>query len=220
MAEKEKDFNTIVKNLKEEEGRLALDARMQSDAELATLKSYTLRDTEKQPKPIPFAVSVTLNDAAVFAANVESSLGRAVEQRKVESEDKKLDTDYIEDFIRLAFAEADYRLGELRKPSLNPYTDQANCRRGRSAARCLFRWDKESQTLIPDITPWDPRHLYYKLGREGLDFGAYETKRSMADILADYPEAKEELGTSLSAAEVVLDEAAEANPLRGFSHAQ
>ena len=54
-----------------------LHKRMDKDRDLVNLASYVLRDTAVEPKVIPHAVSVTLNDPAVFATNVEASLSNA-----------------------------------------------------------------------------------------------------------------------------------------------
>ena len=165
-----------------------LHARMDTDADLVNLSAYTLKDING--KAVPRSISVTLNDPAIFAANVESSLGNAVEQVVVESEDKKLDTTYIEDAIRAIFASADYRLSRQGKFPLNPIFDQYMCRRGRGAARCLFRIDSKTGEFIPDITPWDTRYVYYAMGTEGLAWAAYETTRNKDDIEAEYPDVK------------------------------
>ena len=160
-----------------------LQNRQDADRKLVELTKYVLNDVEGHK--VPYAISVTLNDIAVFDANVESALGSATEQVVVESEDKNLDTAYIEEFVRAAFASANSRLMKSGGFPLNPYFDQQMCRRGRGAARCLFRM--ENGLLIPDITPWDTRYVYYEMGSEGLVWAAYETTRSKDAILAEYP---------------------------------
>jgi hypothetical protein len=173
--------------VKDQKGELSeLHQRMDNDANLVNLKKYSLTDVNG--KEVPRAISITLNDPAVFAANVESSLGKATEQVTVESEDEKLDTAYIEDAVKAALASASDRLTSRGDFPLNPFFDQQMCRRGRGAARCLFRI--ENDVLISDITYWDTRYMYYGMGGDGLDWAAYETKRSKGDIEAEYPDAK------------------------------
>lgn len=155
-----------------------LHKRMDADADLVNLKAYTLKDVKEHD--IPRSISVTLNDAAVFAANVESSLSNAVEQIKVESEDEKIETSEVEDAIRAQRASANYRRMKQGGWSLNPYFDQSNCRRGGSAARELT-WVEDGQ-LITDITPWDRRYLYYAMGVDGLAWAAYEMEKTKDEI--------------------------------------
>ena len=162
-----------------------LHKRMDDDRKLVELAKYVLTDADNHN--VPHAISVTLNDPAVFATNVESALNGATEQVIVESDDKNLDTTYIEDFLKASFASANARLVKSGRFQLNPFFDQQMCRRGRGAARCLFRMEED--TLITDIVPWDTRYFYYVMGKDGLDLAAYETTRSKDLILAEYPEA-------------------------------
>lgn len=163
----------------------SLHSRMDTDRELVELSKYKLKDVNG--KDVPNSISITLNDPAVFAANVESSLGSASEQVVVESEDKKLDTAYIEDFIRATLASANSRLVSQGRFPLNPFLDQQMCRRGRGATRCLFRKDVKTGQVIPDLAPWDTRFVYSAMGVDGLDWVAYETTRSKDVIEAEYP---------------------------------
>ncbi len=186
MAEKKViDYKTAVDA---EKTRLSgLHTRMDDDRKLVELKKYALTDVND--KAVPNSISVTLNDPAVFAANVESALGSATEQVVVESENKQLDTAYIEDLVKAAFSSADKRLTRSGRFPLTPFFDQQMCRRGRGAARCCFRIDKKTGQLIADITEWDTRFVYYAMGADGLDWAAYEIDRSRDSILAQYPKA-------------------------------
>jgi hypothetical protein len=174
------DYKKLVDDKKKE--LKDLHDRMDEDANLVNLKGYVLQDVNK--RPIPNSISVTLNDLAVFAANVEASLGSAVEQIVVESEDEKLDKDTIRDAIRAGFLSADNRLSKRGGFKITPFTDQAMCRRGRGAALCLFRIENEQ--LITDIIPWDTRYTYYDIGTEGLSWAAYETERTQKQVEVEY----------------------------------
>ena len=179
------DYKKLVE---EKKGQLAAThARMDTDRQLVELAEYALKDVND--KAVPNSISVTLNDMAVFATNVESALGKATEQVVVESDDKNLDTAYIEDLIKASLASANSRLVKQGRFPLNPFFDQQMCRRGRGAARCLFRMSKDKKTLITDIVPWDARYVYHGMGADGLDWAAYETTRSKDSILAQYPKA-------------------------------
>jgi len=179
------DYKKAVEDKKTELS--SLHSRMDEDRKLVELSKYTLKDVND--KSVPDSISVTLNDPAVFATNVEASLGNATEQIVVDSNSKQLDTAYIEDVVRASLASANSRLIKGGRFPLNPVFDQQMCRRGRGAARCLFRIDKNTGELITDIVPWDSRYVYYAMGADGLLWAAYETTRSRDLILAKYPKA-------------------------------
>lgn len=180
------DYKKAVEDKKTE--LRALHSRMDEDRKLVELSKYTLKDVND--KNVPDSISVTLNDPAVFATNVEASLGNATEQVVVDSNSKELDTAYIEDVVRASLASANSRLIKGGRFPLNPVFDQQMCRRGRGAARCLFRMDKKTGELIADIVPWDSRYVFYAMGADGLLWAAYETTRSKDLILAQYPKAE------------------------------
>jgi len=169
------DYLKKVKEKKDEQGEL--EARWQSDEDLLYLKKYIMRDAGGV-NAVPDIVNVTLNRPAVFAANAIAALGSTSEQRVVLSEDKNVDTAYIEGFIKAGFAAANNRL--RHKVLLNPFSDTQFCIRGRTARRVLFRM--ENGVLIPDIVPWDGRFVTYDLGEGGLDWAAYEMERSKGAI--------------------------------------
>ncbi|KKK64079.1 hypothetical protein LCGC14_2987830, partial [marine sediment metagenome] len=176
------DYNELTKKKEEEEGDLI--KRMDEDKDLLYLKKYIMRDATQKGNAIPDIVNVTLNRPALFAANVESALGKTTEQIVVESEVRDFDTAYIEDFVRVGFAAANERLIKQAKPQLNPFLDEQFCIRGRGAMRVLFRM--EDGVLIPDIANWDTRYFRYEVGESGLDWASYKTKRSRAAIEAEY----------------------------------
>ncbi len=180
------DYKKAVKDKKEELDNLF--KRMDEDRDLVNLSKFVLKDTAKKPKAIPNSISITLNDPAVFCSNIEASLNNSSEQVVVESDDKKMDTSYVEDAIKAAFRSADNRLSKSGRWPLNSFFDQQMCRRGRGAARCLFRMIEGE--LVADITPWDTRYFYYAIGVDGLLWAAYETTRAKDMILAEYPDAK------------------------------
>ncbi len=178
------DFKKAVEDKKTE--LVGLHGRMDEDRKLVELGKYELKDVND--RAVPNSISVTLNDPAVFATNVESSLGSSTEQVIVDTEDKNLDTAYIEDFIKAAFTSANSRLMKRGKFPLNPFIDQQNSRRGRSDILCLFRMDRKTNTLITELDEWDSRFVYGGMGVDGFDWKAYEITRSRDSILAQYPD--------------------------------
>lgn len=174
------DYPQRVKNKKKEQS--GLDARWQKDEDLYYLKKYVMYDAGNKNK-IPDIVNVTLNLPGRFANDVISILGTAKEQSIIETEDKKLDSTEIEDFRRAGFGAANARLKLKGKYELNPWWDFHSCIRGRASALCLF--DMVDGFLIPSITPWDTRYVFYEIGDDGLAWGANETIRYKSDIEAE-----------------------------------
>lgn len=176
------DYKKLVEEKEGEQSELI--ARMNEDKDLLYLKKYILKDLDG--RAFPNIINITLNDAAVFAANVLSALGSTSQQVAVESEDLKLDTTYIEEFQKAATNSANARLRKQGRPHLNPFFDEQLCVRGRAAARCLFRM--EDGVLIPDITNWDTRYVTYEMGIDGMAWGANKTTRSKNLIESEYNE--------------------------------
>jgi len=133
---------------------------------------------------IPGIINITLNDPALFAANVISGLGATKQQVVVETEDKKLDTAYIEDFQKAMLNAANLRLRKAGRPPLSPFWDEQFSVRGRAAARCLVQ--EVDGELVPDIIPLDTRYFTYEMGVDGMLWGAYKTSRKKALIESEY----------------------------------
>ncbi len=170
--------------VKEKESELwDLTRRMDGDRDLLYLKDYVMRDKDK--KIVPDIINITLPDIAIFAAEILSRLGEATERISVTSENKSLDTATIEEFQRAAFDSADDRLRRQGLPSVNVFTDEQVCIRGRAARRVLFRMGADG-VLVPDITSWDSRFVTYDYDEEGLMWAAYKTERTRAMIEAEY----------------------------------
>ena len=179
------DNRTIAKK-KFEEQRSLFD-RMDIDADLVNLVSQYDRIPDVNKKKIPNSVYITLNDAAMFAWRVETSLNAVNEQIKVTSAKKGFDESYVEDFIRALFIEADKLLPMKDLFPINPFLDQQTCRRGRVADRCLCQIINGE--LVPDIVPFDTRYHAHWMGKKGLAGGAYKTTRTPDQILYEYPKA-------------------------------
>ena len=175
------DYLQKVRDKEEEEKTLY--NRMQADSDMLYLKKFELKDI--RGRRIPDIVNVTLNKPAVFAANVVSAINGVKQQVIVESDDRKVDTTEIESFQNMAFSAANFRLMRRGLPLLNPFTDVQTCFRGRMARRVLFR--KEEGEIIPDIMSWDGRYIRYEMGQDGLNWAAYSTIRSKAEIESEYP---------------------------------
>ncbi|KKN24861.1 hypothetical protein LCGC14_0890630 [marine sediment metagenome] len=174
---------TYLDKVKEQRTRKsALHARMDADKNLLYLVKYVMMGRDEH-SPVPNIRNSTMNDPAVFFANITSNLGSAVEQRVVETDDDKLDTTSIEDFLESAFGAVGLRRAERGEPQINPFFDEQSCIRGRVGARCLFQMI--DGVLDTDITPWDMRFVTYSPGKKGLDWGANTTWRTKEEIEAE-----------------------------------
>ena len=169
-----------------------LQARMQADEDMFNLSAYEAKTADDNP--LPHAISITLNDIAVFDANVEASLGSAEEQVKVESEDKNLDTSYIEEVINRVMGAANQRLENRGMVPLNAFFDHMTCRRGRTAAKVVCQMIDD--VFDVDIVPWDTMSVRYAIGKKGLIWGGAEFERDADAINDEYPgaELKEKTG--------------------------
>ena len=176
-----KDYSKLAKGKLEDD----LTKRMDEDKDMLYLKKYVMMDAGEK-NAIPDIVNVTLNRPALYAANVESALGKTTEQRVVESAVKDFDTAYVEAFLDAAFDAANERLIKRGEPTLNAHSDEQFCIRGRAAKRILFRMKDE--VLIPDIANWDTRYFTYEMGVDGLSSASYNTTRDKDVLEAEYEE--------------------------------
>lgn len=198
MAE---DYPQRVKDKKGENSTLT--TRQKDDEELLYLNEYEMKDADG--KKVSDIINVTLNRPAVFAANIISALGTTSEQRIVETEEKDLDTAYVEDFQKAAFDSANDRLKRQGRVQLNPFFDTGLCIRGRAAARCVFQMADD--VLVPEIVPWDARADYvtYEMGQGGLKWAANEGKRQKGILEAEYEKELAQYNVTITKAAIVLD---------------
>ena len=159
-----------------------LYSRMDADKNLLYLKPFVMLGKDKVSE-VPNIRNSTMNDPAVFFANVTSNLGASVEQRVVESDDEDFDTEFVENFLEAGFGAAGLRRAERGEPQLNPYADEKSCIRGAVVARCLFQM--VDGVLVPDITPWDRRYFEGVRGKKGFTWASYTTWATKDEIEAE-----------------------------------
>jgi len=174
------DYPKLIKEKEQE--FLGLTGRMDDDRKLLYLDKYIMKDA--RGKKVKDVVNVTLNKPGVFASNVISALNSTRQQIVCESDDSKVKTAEIEQFVNLAFSSANARIVSQGKATLNFFTDTQSCIRGRAARRVLFR--VEDGVIIPDIASLDTRFHTYDVGENGLAWSGYKTYRSKGDIEAEY----------------------------------
>ena len=162
--------------------------RMQTDADLFNLVKLHNHVLDVEGHEIANSIYIVLNDPGRFAWDVETALGSAVEQISVTSESRRFDTAYVENFIKVAYTEAD-KLNALKgNYPLNPFIDQQNCRRGSEAAMFYFHLDKG--IVIPTLNLWDTGYFVASYDGKGLAATGYKSYRSKDQILAEYPDVK------------------------------
>lgn len=189
------DYLQRVKEKKEEKSELI--ERYKIDSDLLYLKKYVMMSPDGRNK-VPDVINVTLSLPGRFANDVISVLGTAREQAIVESEDKNLDTTYIEDFRKAAFTAAN----ALLRWELNPWFDFHSCIRGGCAAKCIFQI--VDGILVPGITQWDIRYVTSEGMAQDPDWTAYETKKTK-DVIASEAWAKEKDFTISAKSATVLE---------------
>ncbi len=175
---------------------LAPTGRMQEDADFFNMVSATEKLLDANDKEIPNSVHVLLNDIATFTWEVETQLNSAIEQRVVTSKNKRFDTAYVEGFIEAGFKEADKLLALKGMFPFDAFIDQQTFRRGRTASKCFFHFDKGE--FIADITPWDTGYVVPENDNKGLYYIAAKFYRPESKILIDYPEAKGATSSSIN----------------------
>jgi len=186
MAERDNDLQMI----RDREGLLgALFRRMDTDRKLYLLEEFLLVDD--LGKPLGNVANETMNDAKTFAVRFISDLvsaGMQIEIEGIKSGKPMTDTEthYIEDFLRDILIAVDEYLTNRDIPDLRSYWGEQDSLRGRMAARCLIRM-KDGE-FIPDVLPWDTRHLLYDTGPNGLLWVAPKTFRTAQQIKAEYGE--------------------------------
>ena len=81
---------------------------------------------------------------------------------------------------------ADERLVRMLQPRLkSQLAFHTSVRGGMVGGRCLLVKRQDGSTYV-DITPWDPLHIYWSLGRDGLDWVCYMVKKAPSQIRAEY----------------------------------
>ena len=90
-----------------------------------------------------------------------------------------------ERFIIGLLRSADERLRQLLMPLLKEQLAFYINLRGWWACRSLLVKEEDGSTTI-DITPWDPLHTYWGVGRKGLLWACYKIEKTHAEIKDEY----------------------------------
>jgi hypothetical protein len=161
--------------------------RMDEDAKLAYLDPYYLLDS--QGRKINDAVSITMNDPAVFAHAIAAIMISAKWQTTVEGDISGTQTHKIETFLDDCDTTAEERYPKAGIGGIHTFHCNHVCIRGWVGERVLWLVDDEDVTY-PDVLPMDMRYFVYERGKVGLNWGCYLTYRTPELVKLEYPDAK------------------------------
>lgn len=171
IKEKETDYNKLYQ-------------RMDTDADLAKRKAYTLVD--EKGRKIKNCDHVTLPKAAIFANRANAITASANQQIIISGEGLKDDkTHKIETFYRHCFTIADELLRLRNMPPAFTFHSQNVNLRGRIGQRVIVEIDDEDKLHV-EIVPMDYRFAVYDFDDKGLAWHSYTTTRSRSIIEATY----------------------------------
>jgi hypothetical protein len=187
--------DNILKTIEAREGELKTTTwpRYDADRDLI-LEPYRWKMPDKFGviKDVAGASNITLNLAKIylFKTNAIMVASEMVFQVKgVDKSGKELSDaakGKIVDFCKRLLNMADRRLTNRGDWPLKPWwVEQINWRGGVSA-RCCLTVDGEGNLKV-NITPWDVRFVSYEFNDDGIDWGAYLTGRTPAQIKYEYP---------------------------------
>jgi len=160
-----------------------LFTRMDTDEDLAVLKTYKMFD--KDDRREPDVEELTFNDPMVYANRVESNLIKAHMQpdvRGVGLSDE--DVAVIEDFIKDYTLAIDESLVPRDIASLMAFNVQQICHRGRMITRSTPSYKKG--VFDPGVLPMDARYTLYEFGRKNLKAISYTRMRNKTQIESEY----------------------------------
>ena len=159
--------------------------RMSTDYKLRVGEKYTIQD--EGGKPIPKAISVTLNDAQNFSDKTIGALNKAV--RHIVVEGKGLEDDKRENIERgcVAFlARGNERITSRGTPGgLLNYQNEHICVYGRIATRLILEKDEEGNYYV-DLVPFDMKSACYDCDNNGMAWIARWLTKRKARIESEY----------------------------------
>lgn len=174
--------DNILKTIQEKESEFSeLYARMDRDRKAVHLDKFTLTGFgEYKDRELPRTVSVTMNNAAVFAHGTTSTLQGSKKQTLVEGlTDSQNKT--VENFLDDVFYTADQRLQKRHIAGLWAWLCDHVVKRGPVGARWTF--DNDGR---PNCLPLDMRYCPFEDGDEHLSWIAPHHKRTVRMLQLEY----------------------------------
>lgn len=196
----------MVKNRQKEMQKLY--DRMDRAEKLAYLDPYTLK-VMKNNKEVAAdnAISVTMNQPAVFANAIISDLMTAVWQTTIEGSISDKQKYKIEQFIEDNLAQADEQLGMKGQSGLFAWLCNHVCIRSLIGVRWISQVYKDQYVI--DCLPVDMRWTPFEYGARGLSWVAPISYRSKAAIESEYVISGVKEGADIEVVDFWSDEANE-----------
>ena len=184
------DESSIKAVIDEKEGELSeLHSRMAEDFDLFALTEYEAKDasgnarkgyqayTSSQPRNFFDKVMDGLNQAAL---TIQILLPEDA------SEENRRKASKGELYLFGALNAVDRRLAKRGEPPLRESLGYFMCLRGLCALRALVYASAKGKEVVFDVTPWDPLHVTWETGSDGLMWAAYKRQATRAQVLAEY----------------------------------
>ena len=180
----------ITRAITEKEGEFStLYDRMATDFDLFALTEYEAKDefgnarkgyqayTTSQPRNFFDKVLDGLNRAEL---TIQIMLPEdATKDEQAKASDGEL-------YLFGALNAIDRRLARRGEPPLREGLGHFMCLRGLFCMRVLVYVPSGKEDVVFDVVPWDPLHMTWETGPEGLLWAAYKRKATRAQVMAEY----------------------------------
>ena len=167
----------------------ALRTRMDSDFSLLTMVPYESKDangnvrkgyqtyTTSEPRNIFDKILDGLNRAVLTVA-IQLPAKATKAERQAASQGEL--------FLFGVLEKIDRQLKARGEPPLRESLGYYLCARGWCALRALVYMPKGDEDIAFDVVPWDPRHVTWEQGANGLLWAARKRRATAAQIMAEY----------------------------------
>ena len=158
-----------------------LQARMEEDWDLMTLQPFDAGEGYREytsNEPLTYYAKMT---AALASGDLKGRIPTARAQREKREREAAAERFYI------GILEAnDERLLGLGQPRLQDSLASLINLRGWYSGRCVLVKDPTTEEVYPDITAWDPLHVFRGIGPKGLKWICHKSKMTAAEIRETY----------------------------------
>lgn len=164
--------------------------RMNGDFERYRLTTHTIRDSVSGQEIKGYAV-YTSNAPRTYADKVISWLTLAellIRVPHIEAGDHPEEADNLKERFAIGCLEsANERLKRMLQPSLlGQQAFYVTVRGGYIGGRCLLAKNPYTGATYADIAAWDPMHIHWGIGPDGMDWACYKIKKTRAQIRREY----------------------------------
>jgi len=132
----------------------------------------------------------TSNDPATtmnLALHLTSTAKRIVRVNQPRAVEQEREINNLKELFALGMLEAaNTRRAKLLMRSLQDAVFGQSLFRGRICQRGLLVKDLLTGETYVDISDWDPRNVYYQMGRDGISWACEKSYKSRSDLMAEY----------------------------------